>query len=97
MVETMMKRVISEYFGIQEDQRDFFESHLMNNAVTNFVAKVKVIQAINKRAKFADLDAEMFLQLSSLGNTFAHQDPAEGIRLVGDGLDFPDVVMESSR
>jgi hypothetical protein len=94
MIETLMKRAISAYFKIGDDDRDFFESHLMNNAVVSFAGKPKVIRAINKRAKLVEkLDGEMFDRLSRLRNVFAHQDPLESVRMLEDDRGFLDIVM----
>src|SRR6476660_3528806 len=49
-VESTMKRIITLYLNIPAEQVDFFEGNVLNNAVIGFAQKVKVVQAINRRA-----------------------------------------------
>ena len=89
-LESSMKDVIASFLAISETRSAFLRSHVLNNAVMPFAAKVKVVQAI---AKTLDLriNREAMHTVQSRRNAFAHQDHLESIRILTDRQGVPDV------
>jgi len=97
-VESTMKRIITLYLKIPAEQVDFFEGNVLNNAVIGFAQKVKVVQAINRRAAAVKkFEQHPFSVMMTRRNAFAHQDLMTSVRLIEDKDGLPDVqlVIES--
>jgi len=96
IVETKMKNIIAAYVGPSPDRADFVASHLLNNSIVSFAAKVKLVLAIAE-AVSVKVKRNALHTLLSRRNAFAHQDHLTALRFTTDDEGIPDisVVVES--
>jgi hypothetical protein len=95
-IESRMKVVIGRYLEVPTTKLAFLESHVLNNSITSFGAKTKLIFKISSDIG-VKVDRNAFHILLSRRNAFAHQDFASAIRVIRDpeGASDVQVVVES--
>jgi hypothetical protein len=98
IIESKMKRAIIAYLKVPPEREIFAVSQLLNNAVTPFGAKLKLILTISRDLS-SPLDREALHTMLSRRNAFAHQDHLQSIKIVQTAGEFPEVtcVVESLR